>query len=747
EVPDSYDYNSPNATNHPSAYTHPGSPYHQQNHQQPPSDTGSPSSDAVMIKIDTPSPLRDDQQRYPKEIGKTLLALIFLALNFFLATVSLSLVHDRVPDRDLYGPLPDAFLDRVQAQDWALDVSEILIMVVVNSCVLLITFHKHRFIVMRRVFLLLSILYMMRSLTMYVTVLPVSSRTYYCSPKSNASSAGVIVKRAFQLISGMGLSINGKQIYCGDYIYSGHTVTLVLGYLVISEYSPKRFWPIHWIYWLASTTGVVMVLVAHGHYTVDVLIAYYVTTRLFWTYHTLANNSLLLKQNGNNYIGREWWYWGFRYFERNVRGPIPLQYDCPLSLPASWTKKSPKLPGREITEQLIRKKSEHNELIIGTLEELSLHQEDIERIEHIGHWCRDLRILLLQSNLIPKLENLNRLKKLEYLNVAINNIERIENLEALEALQKLDLTLNFIGELTSIESLRANYNLRELFLTGNPCTDYPGYREYVITVLPQLAHLDGKEITRSDRLLAAKTFASLRERIVQLEALHKIERDEQRSRVQQSIAEQEESMRNLPDDDERKATTFWQQKSEHCPETRIQMAKFSRRAKESATAGKGVDRPEEPKRNRRLFAECGRPYSLNEPRLSFEFHDEPDQFELDLHVYKYLDTSLVEVDAQPYYVRVTVKGKVFQLALKQEIQPDRSSCQRSQTTGHMLIVMPKLIPERIVKPLDEKRAGSSLNRNSGPGKLKGTVDIRSICSDSSKSIGAPINENELPDLI
>ena len=38
-----------------------------------------------------------------------------------------------------------------------------------------------------------------------------------------------------------------------------------------------------------------MVLLAHGHYTVDILIAYYVTTRLFWTYHTLANNSLLLK--------------------------------------------------------------------------------------------------------------------------------------------------------------------------------------------------------------------------------------------------------------------------------------------------------------------------------------------------------------------------------------------------------------------------------------------------------------------
>ena len=61
-----------------------------------------------------------------------------------LATVSLSLVHERLPDRDVYGPLPDVVLDNVPAQTWALDVSEILIMVQVNCCALLIVFHKHR---------------------------------------------------------------------------------------------------------------------------------------------------------------------------------------------------------------------------------------------------------------------------------------------------------------------------------------------------------------------------------------------------------------------------------------------------------------------------------------------------------------------------------------------------------------------------------------------------------------------------
>lgn len=163
----------------------------------------------------------------------------------------------------------------------------------------------------------------------------------------------------------------------------------------------------------------------------------------------------------------------------------------------------------------MRKKSEHNERLISTLEELSLHQEDIECIENLQNWCRDLKILLLQSNLIARLENLHKLKRLEYLNVAINNIERIENLEGLESLNKLDLTLNFVGELTSVESLKCNYNLRELLLIGNPCVDYPHYRDFVLATLPQLHSLDCKEIVPSERLQAKRLLSQHRAIIVQ----------------------------------------------------------------------------------------------------------------------------------------------------------------------------------------------------------------------------------------
>lgn len=55
-----------------------------------------------------------------------------------------------------------------------------------------------------------------------------------------------------------------------------------------------------------------------------------------------------------------------------------------------------------------------------------------------------------------------------------------------ESLQKLDLTVNFVGCLSSVESLKHNLHLKELFLVGNPCTAFQGYREYVVVTLPQL---------------------------------------------------------------------------------------------------------------------------------------------------------------------------------------------------------------------------------------------------------------------
>jgi protein TilB len=167
-----------------------------------------------------------------------------------------------------------------------------------------------------------------------------------------------------------------------------------------------------------------------------------------------------------------------------------------------------------ITRQLLRKRAEHNEGIISSLEEISLHQEELESInEVLGTTCRKIKILYLQNNIIPKMENLYHMKDLTYLNLALNNITKIEGLQNCEFLRKLDLTVNFIdcdALAESMEHLKSRLNLEELYMMGNPSeANWPNFQYYVIAQLPQLLSLDGKEITKTMRIKARQMLPQL----------------------------------------------------------------------------------------------------------------------------------------------------------------------------------------------------------------------------------------------
>ena len=93
-----------------------------------------------------------------------------------------------------------------------------------------------------------------------------------------------------------------------------------------------------------------------------------------------------------------------------------------------------------ITEELLRRKAEHHDGLLTDLEEVSLHQLEIERLEGLGA-CRKLRILYLQNNVIGRLENLRHAKELRYLNLALNNVRRIEGLRWVVSLTIRNLQL------------------------------------------------------------------------------------------------------------------------------------------------------------------------------------------------------------------------------------------------------------------------------------------------------------------
>ena len=81
----------------------------------------------------------------------------------------------------------------------------------------------------------------------------------------------------------------------------------------------------------------------------------------------------------------------------------------------------------------------------------------------------------------------------------------------------------------------------------------------------------------------------------------------------------------------------------------------------------------------------------NEGRYEFMFLESKDKtcILLEVQIPRFMDTSLVNVDLNPVYVRLDIKGKITQLKFDEEILVDKSKIQRSTTTGALLITMPK----------------------------------------------------------
>lgn len=59
----------------------------------------------------------------------------------------------------------------------------------------------------------------------------------------------------------------------------------------------------------------------------------------------------------------------------------------------------------------------------------------------------------------------------------------------------------------------------------------------------------------------------------------------------------------------------------------------------------------------------------------------------------------MDVDLQPIYVKLTVKGKVFQIVFNEEVQVEKSTALRSQTTGNYRLTLKVLESEKIVHNL------------------------------------------------
>uniref|UniRef100_A0A8B9GSY4 Zgc:162183 n=1 Tax=Astyanax mexicanus TaxID=7994 RepID=A0A8B9GSY4_ASTMX len=263
--------------------------------------------------------------RLEPESWKTALIFVYVSLVFGMTSFIMVLVHEKVPDIHTYPPLPDIFLDR-SVIPWAFAMAEAC--AVILGCILLLTLllHKHRCILFRRLCSLMGTVFLLRCVTMFVTSLSVPGRHLQCSGKVYGD-IWVKLRRAVEIWAGLGMSLTGVHT-CGDYMFSGHTIVLTMLNFFITEYTPRKWHLVHTLSWVLNLFGIFFILAAHEHYSIDVFIAFYITTRLFLYYHTLSSTPALQHSRRARI-----WFPLFSFSECNVNGPVPNQYAWPFPRP------------------------------------------------------------------------------------------------------------------------------------------------------------------------------------------------------------------------------------------------------------------------------------------------------------------------------------------------------------------------------------------------------------------------------
>lgn len=101
---------------------------------------------------------------------------------------------------------------------------------------------------------------------------------------------------------------------------------LTVPYFVVALDSPRHWRLLHYASALVSLVGVTFVVISRGHYTLDVILAYWISTRVFWQYHTLAGFGVLRDgRQDHNHLRKTIWFPLFKFMEGNVLRPLPAR--------------------------------------------------------------------------------------------------------------------------------------------------------------------------------------------------------------------------------------------------------------------------------------------------------------------------------------------------------------------------------------------------------------------------------------
>ncbi|XP_078492765.1 sphingomyelin synthase-related 1-like [Ciona intestinalis] len=211
-------------------------------------------------------------------VAAALLQLSVESLTAYCAMVT----SDWTPDRKQHPPLPDVILDNVTQRKWGMQLTEYVIVTTIVVNLINVAMKRNGLVILRRGFYLCAITVLYKAPLMLSTNLPVSATDMDCPPPMLTLTRRVA--SAIHYLIGGGMTINSVHC-CGDYIFSGHTAHISMLMLIFIHNTRNRLIPFVSIF--VSFVGYLSILLAHEHYTVDVLLALLVTSQTYFAFHVM----------------------------------------------------------------------------------------------------------------------------------------------------------------------------------------------------------------------------------------------------------------------------------------------------------------------------------------------------------------------------------------------------------------------------------------------------------------------------
>ena len=179
-------------------------------------------------------------------------------------------------------PLYDVIASNTQSFGISRSVPDVIVfaMLIITIIVLIVDRNKQvsSLVILRRVFIIATILYLIRAVTFSVTLLPPPISTCELRVAYNITD---YLRLGFGQLAGL--------TTCTDLLYSGHTLIVALCALFLDYYSSVRILAL--LAYLTAIAQAFLVIASGMHYTVDIIFAFVLTIGVFTWYHLLLDHA------------------------------------------------------------------------------------------------------------------------------------------------------------------------------------------------------------------------------------------------------------------------------------------------------------------------------------------------------------------------------------------------------------------------------------------------------------------------